>query len=51
MFMLKTVLSFSRSLEISDQTVKGFGDEDVFNITLDYNNEDGVCSVVLEGCS
>ena len=40
---------FCRTLsEIDDKAVQEFVDEDAFLISLDYDAEKGVCSVVLE---
>ena len=45
------LVSCRTSLEIDDKAVEGFVDEDDFIISLDYNAQEGVCSVVLETTS
>jgi len=42
------LISCRTSSEIDDKAVKEFVDEDAFLISLDYDAEKGVCSVVLE---
>lgn len=44
-------LSCRTSSEIDDKAVESFVDEDDFIISLDYNDKDGVCSIVLETSS
>lgn len=45
------LLSYRTSSEIDDKAVESFVDEDDFIISLDYNAQNGVCSVVLETSS
>lgn len=45
------LLSCRTSSEIDDKAVKSFVDEDDFIISLDYNAQNGVCSIVLETSS
>lgn len=45
------LLSCRTSSEIDDKAVESFVDEDDFIISLDYNAQNGVCSIVLETSS
>ena len=45
------LLSCRTSSEIDDKAVESFVDEDDFIISLDYDAQNGVCSIVLETSS
>lgn len=45
------LLSCRTSSEIDDKAVESFVDEDDFIISLDYDAQNGICSIVLETSS